>query len=160
MSDPSRICVAVALQRYFAFTPLAERQRSLAAALAKSYGAAIEVITVEAALGIMPDASSTEEKLAAYVEPMRAEGLVVRTACYEGRPSRAVLEHLEGSDADLLLLGSHSKRGVLDIALGSTANVLLRQAPCTVLLVRPTQAEVEGAKAVTIPDLPFIVPGT
>jgi nucleotide-binding universal stress UspA family protein len=37
--------------------------------------------------------------------------------------------------ADLLILGSHSKRGLLDILLGGAAQQVSRVAPCTVILV-------------------------
>jgi nucleotide-binding universal stress UspA family protein len=39
--------------------------------------------------------------------------------------------------ADLLVIGSHSKRGIFDVALGGTARQISSRAPCTVLLVSP-----------------------
>jgi nucleotide-binding universal stress UspA family protein len=39
--------------------------------------------------------------------------------------------------ADLLIIGSHSKRGLLDIALGGTAQQVTKSAPCTIVLVSP-----------------------
>jgi nucleotide-binding universal stress UspA family protein len=39
--------------------------------------------------------------------------------------------------AELLILGSHSKRGLLDIVLGGTAQQVSKAAPCLVVLVSP-----------------------
>ena len=39
--------------------------------------------------------------------------------------------------ADLLILGSHSKRGLLDIVLGGTAQQVSKAAPRLVILVSP-----------------------
>ena len=40
-------------------------------------------------------------------------------------------------NAAILLIGTHSKRGMLDIALGGTAQQIRRRAPCTVMLAAP-----------------------
>ena len=42
--------------------------------------------------------------------------------------------------AELLILGSHSQRGLLDIALGGTAQQVSTSAPCLVVLVSPQRA--------------------
>ena len=42
--------------------------------------------------------------------------------------------------AELLILGSHSKRGLLDIALGGTAQQVSKSVPCLVVLVSPQRA--------------------
>jgi len=39
--------------------------------------------------------------------------------------------------AELLILGSHSQRGLLDIILGGTAQQVSKVAPCLVVLVSP-----------------------
>ena len=48
--------------------------------------------------------------------------------------------------ADLIIIGSHSKRGPLDVGLGSTASALNHDLPATVLMVRPMAEEQERVK--------------
>jgi nucleotide-binding universal stress UspA family protein len=54
-----------------------------------------------------------------------------------GNPRDVIPEVATTLKADLLILGSHSKRGVLDIVLGGTAQQVSKSAPCTVVLVSP-----------------------
>ena len=61
-------------------------------------------------------------------------------------------------NADLLIIGSHSKRGPLDVGLGSTASALLRDLETTVMMVRPTEAERRRAQELAIPRYPWVFP--
>jgi hypothetical protein len=61
-------------------------------------------------------------------------------------------------DGDLLVMGSHSKRGPIDVGLGSTAAAIGRDLEATVLLVRPTQAEQNRAQELMIPKYPLVFP--
>ncbi len=154
----TRICVAVALQRYLDFTPVALRQRELAMVLARSYGSAIRVLSVNAPVPLLPEVETTEDKLARYVEPLAAEGLDVQSRLLEGTPSRMISEYVGEVGADLLIIGSHSKRGPLDVGLGSTAAAISQDLPAAVILVRPTAAEQERIHALMIPRYPLVFP--
>lgn len=52
-----------------------------------------------------------------------------------GTPAQSILEQADNSGTDLIIAGSHSRRG-LEVLLGSTAHKLLNLAKCDVLLVR------------------------
>jgi nucleotide-binding universal stress UspA family protein len=54
-----------------------------------------------------------------------------------GNPRELIVETARQVSADLLIMGSHSKRGIFDIALGGTAQRVSRHAPCQVVLVSP-----------------------
>ncbi len=54
-----------------------------------------------------------------------------------GNPRETIVQVARDIEADVLIIGSHSKRGILDIALGGTAQSVSRRAPCTVVLVSP-----------------------
>lgn len=54
-----------------------------------------------------------------------------------GRPSREILRRLEERPVDLVLVGSRGAGGLRRALLGSVAADLLREAPCSVLLVSP-----------------------
>ena len=154
----SRICVAAALQRYLDITPIAARIRDLAGVLAATYSVPVSVLTVEAPVELLPDVDTMEEKIERYAEPLRALGLDVDVAIRKGKPSREIIAHMEEIGADLLIVGSHSKRGPLDVGLGSTAAALLRDLETTVITVRPTEAEQERATELMIPRYPVVFP--
>lgn len=53
----------------------------------------------------------------------------------EVRARKGIVRHLDGEHFDLVILGSHSRRGIQRLALGSTASAVLRRAPTSVLIV-------------------------
>ncbi len=52
------------------------------------------------------------------------------------RVSDAILDEAKSCNADLIVVGSHGRRGVKRLLLGSDAEAVARQAPCAVLIVR------------------------
>jgi nucleotide-binding universal stress UspA family protein len=154
----TRICVAAALQRYIDITPIAARLRDLAGVLALADNAPLTVVTVEAPVELLPDVETTEEKLERLAAPLRELGLKVNTSLLEGRPSEEIAGLVKIIGADLLLIGSHSKRGALDVGLGSTAAALMRELDVTVLMMKPTEEEQEKAKELMIPRYPVVFP--
>jgi nucleotide-binding universal stress UspA family protein len=78
------------------------------------------------------------EKMDDYVAPLLGQGLPVAKILRLGSsPRHLIMEVAQEIDADLLVIGSHSKRGLLDIALGGTARHLSEHAPCPVVMVAP-----------------------
>jgi nucleotide-binding universal stress UspA family protein len=63
-------------------------------------------------------------------------GLKLRIRQEEGPAARRILEAVAQEMADLLVIGTHARRGVDRVILGSVADRLMRQAPCPVLTVR------------------------
>jgi nucleotide-binding universal stress UspA family protein len=55
-----------------------------------------------------------------------------------------VIEQAKLWNADLIVLGTHGRRGVKRLMLGSDAEQIIRMAPVPVLLVRGSQTE-DGA---------------
>jgi nucleotide-binding universal stress UspA family protein len=154
----TKICVAAALQRYLDITPIAARIRDLAGVLAAAYEIPVSVLSVEAPVELLPEVETMEEKIERYAEPLRAEGLEVGAVIRKGRPSREIIAHMEAIGGDLLIVGSHSKRGPLDVGLGSTATALMRDLETTVIMVRPTEEEQERARELMIPKYPVVFP--
>ena len=154
----TKICVAAALQRYLDITPIAARIRDIAGVLAASHNAPVSVLSVEAPVELLPDVETMEEKIDRYAEPLKAKGLDVAVAVRKGKPSREIIAHMEEVGADLLIIGSHSKRGTLDVGLGSTAAALLRDLETTVITVRPREEEQEKARELMIPRYPVVFP--
>ncbi len=68
----------------------------------------------------------------------RAKALDVpedRVAVVLGKPANVIKEHAGAMNVDLIVMGSHCRKG-LGLLLGSTANGVLHGAPCDVLIVR------------------------
>lgn len=154
----TRICVAVALQRYLDFTPVAVRQREVARLLALASGSTVTVVSVDAPVELLPDVETTAEKLERYLEPLRGDGLRVEAIQRSGQPSAEILAVVSEVGADLLIMGSHSKRGPFDVGLGSTVAALPRDLEVPVLLVRPSVADHERARELMIPRYPVVFP--
>ncbi|RMH04759.1 MAG: universal stress protein [Nitrospirae bacterium] len=53
-----------------------------------------------------------------------------------GDPAFAILEQARASKPDLLLVGSHGRKGLTRFLLGSVSHTLVHHAPCPVLVVR------------------------
>lgn len=53
-----------------------------------------------------------------------------------GAPALAILQEASASDPDLILMGSHGRRGVTRFLLGSVSHTVLHRAPCPLLIVR------------------------
>jgi nucleotide-binding universal stress UspA family protein len=71
------------------------------------------------------------------MELSAAIGYTTRT----GDPREVIVQVAISLQADLLILGSHSKRGLLDIVLGGTAQQVSKSVPCLVVLVSPKKEE-------------------
>jgi nucleotide-binding universal stress UspA family protein len=153
-----RIIVAAALQRYLDLTPIAIRIRDIGGDLAATHGASIHLLSVDAPVDLLPGLETTAEKLDRYAAPIVDRGLEVTTEIKKGRPSRAIEDSVHEVGADLLIMGSHSKRGPIDVGLGSTASAISRELDATVVLVRPTEGEQERAKELMIPKYPLVFP--
>jgi len=75
------------------------------------------------------------EQLENFLEPARREGLRASGAVLEGHPARALADHALSLPADLIVMGTHGRRGFERFVLGSVTERLVRLAPCPVLTV-------------------------
>jgi len=77
--------------------------------------------------------------VAKAVERARQQGVTADTAvmCDPAlRVCDAILDEAKRSKAELIVMGTHGRRGLTRIALGSDAELVLRESPVPVLLVR------------------------
>jgi nucleotide-binding universal stress UspA family protein len=56
-----------------------------------------------------------------------------------GRPFEEIVRYAKVHDVDLIVIGSHGRRGLSHLLLGSVAERVVRTAGCPVLTVRPDQ---------------------
>lgn len=66
------------------------------------------------------------------------DGLDVVTAVEEGVPHECILEYADERDADLIVTGTHGRRGLDRFLLGSVSERVLRGATVSVLVARPS----------------------
>jgi nucleotide-binding universal stress UspA family protein len=84
---------------------------------------------------------------------VEAAGLVSRLELHEGDPADEILKAAAELDADLIVMGTHGRRGVVRWVLGSHAARVRRSAACPVLTVSGPPSEEEGDSIVEIADI-------
>lgn len=79
----------------------------------------------------------TEKLAAAHAR----DGVTITTANVEDTPVHGVQDRLEHGGHDLVVMGSHGRRGVKRWLLGSVAEGTVRYSPCSVLVVHADDAD-------------------
>jgi nucleotide-binding universal stress UspA family protein len=69
-------------------------------------------------------------------EAERAVGRPVHATVLPGAPADEIIRFVREHGQDLLVVGTHGRRGVERLLLGSVAERVVREAPCSVLVVR------------------------
>lgn len=78
------------------------------------------------------------EQLAGFISSF---GLVAGTIIRGGVPSDSILNCATERGCDLIVMGTHGRRGWARLRLGSVAEAVIRQAPCPVLTVKSPKFE-------------------
>ena len=74
-------------------------------------------------------------------ELVRSFGLPAETRIRGGVPAESIIACAKEQDCDLIVMGTHGRRGVFSLGYGSVAEAVLRQAPCPVLTVKSPKFE-------------------
>lgn len=131
------------------FSPLSELAAETAPLLARR-GAMIQLVHCWQVPPIFDDLGSSLAALtseierdanatgARWVERYRSRDFDVSFVALPGAPSHAIRRHLEATDAELVVVGSHGRRGLSRLVLGSVAESTARHARCSVLVMRQT----------------------
>ncbi len=142
------------------FSRWAKRAEDYASALACSWRASLTVLSVaEFPPGLNPDYPVNQQYLADLLKHAssqlvdlkgRAErrGIAVTTRVATGIPSEEVVTAAWAEDSDLIVVGTRGKTGLAHVLLGSTAERVIRGAPCPVLTVRMEPADTEQEEGV------------
>jgi nucleotide-binding universal stress UspA family protein len=87
-----------------------------------------------------------EQLLARTAQQLRAAGLNVTTVAKEGDPKVDVIDVAAEWHADLIMVGSHGRKGLAHFFLGSVSEAVARHASCSVQIVRvPTEVPTDLA---------------
>jgi len=74
-------------------------------------------------------------------EKLSKAGFNVETAVEEGDPKSMILDHAATWKPDLIVMGSHGRKGIEHFLMGSVSEAVVRYAPCSVEVVRVNQAQ-------------------
>ncbi len=129
------------------FSPLSELASEAALTLARK-GGSIELLhcwelppmlgDMGAALAplirdLEKDAATRNQQ---WAERYRNPELEISALTLQGPPTHTIRNRVESSGAELVVMGSHGRRGLSRLLLGSVAELTARHAPCSVLVVR------------------------
>ena len=72
-----------------------------------------------------------------WLDEEQAQFLEVKPSVLtESSPAQAISRFAQGKNADLIIVGTHGRKGLTRMLMGSTAESLLRRSPCPVLVVK------------------------
>jgi universal stress protein A len=136
------------------FSPSADEAWRWAMNLARSLGADLRLIHV--AMPMPADAPRSVyqdyERNAARAEQMLKERAAaaavasgVKTLFRTGEPAQVLVEMASVENIDLVVVGTHQHHPAGDILVGSVAERLIRLAPCTVVVVKPSKTPISVA---------------
>jgi len=94
----------------------------------------------------------SHEKLEVLAQGVRDLGLETEVRLVTGRPGPQIVGAASEARVDLIVIGTRGLSGFRHALLGSTAEHVVRRAPCPVLTVHPESREaLSGVKTVIIP---------
>lgn len=133
------------------FSPTSRRAHDTAIALAKLGHARITILFVLAPVMLVPgqyvDAQTmvalqnrarelSKQQLAVLATRARKAGVRVSVLLREGDPPDQIIRVARLKKADLIVMGTHGRRGLPKLFLGSVAGRVVAAAPCPVVTVR------------------------
>ena len=83
----------------------------------------------------------SEEQLNELIANEVPSGIKVSSIIKVGKPFIEIIEVAKSESADLIIISSHGRTGMDHVLFGSTADKVVRKAPCPVLTVRPHEHE-------------------
>jgi nucleotide-binding universal stress UspA family protein len=140
------------------FSSCADHAQDYAFALASAWGGSLDILHV---VEFQPGMDVEFPVNQMYLDHRKAEagpllqsakerasraGLSAQTHLRVGVPSEEIKAFVRSSGADLVVLGTHGRTGLEHVLLGSTAERIVRIAPCPVLSVKAAQPEASEEK--------------
>jgi nucleotide-binding universal stress UspA family protein len=132
-------------------SPASAAAESLAFELASNLGSAVLLVSVIDPRGLslpgggyrqrVDQARAAREAAAqTIVDRGRREGVSIRCLIWEGDPGESIVEAAEAEGVDLIVVGSHGRRGIDRFFMGSVSERVVRTAPVPVLVARSPAA--------------------
>jgi nucleotide-binding universal stress UspA family protein len=132
----------------FDFSKASERALDVAIEVATAHGARLTILHIcevpvysysELALSpidlLTPIAKAGEERLKQLVRDTQVRFPGARGIFKVGDPSQVILDEVEAGGCDLISMGTHGRRGIAHVALGSVTEKIVRLSPVPVITV-------------------------
>lgn len=85
-------------------------------------------------------------------QPRRFESVPITMATVRGiAPAPAILDYTREHDIDFIVMGTHGRRGINHLMMGSVAEEVVRMSFCPVLTVRSTAAPLAPIRQILVP---------
>jgi len=105
--------------------------------LAMQTGLPVTVVSVVTSSHSAARRQEAQQAVASEVNSLKHMGVEAEGKVMEGRPDEAIVKAAEDVGADLIVIGSHGRTGLIKVLLGSIAERVIGQAICPVLVVKP-----------------------
>jgi nucleotide-binding universal stress UspA family protein len=112
-----------------------------AVALAENHGASLTVLFVFASGFGTPEVHDEETDEAYWkrqleqIRPVNPK-IPVHHVLLEGDPATEIVRYAQDATMDLVVMGTHGRSGLERLLMGSVAEKVMRDAPCSVLVVK------------------------
>ncbi|MEK7684409.1 MAG: universal stress protein [Verrucomicrobiota bacterium] len=136
------------------FSDCSKQALKYAIAFAKQFRAAVTLLTVapvfytfsEFGLVDVPGLEKEreqqcQEQLKKLADQELHNEVPIQTAVRSGQPFQEIVEAAKDLEMDLIIIATHGHTGLTHVLLGSTAERVIRYAPCPVLVVQPKEHE-------------------
>jgi nucleotide-binding universal stress UspA family protein len=76
------------------------------------------------------------KRLGEFTALVKGQGIAAQHRLQSGAPGKAIPDVAQAVEADLIVMGTHGRRGFSHLVSGSVAEAVLRDAPCPVLTIK------------------------
>ncbi len=145
------------------FSRCAEQAQAHALALAQQYGAELHMLHANAALEYAPHVLAQQfpnhEQITAQLRELALRHMSAALSAREAEQVRVqqvyqngisvapvILSYASANDIDLIVMGTHGRRGLGHLLLGSVAEEIVRMATCPVLTIRERKTPTVATK--------------
>ena len=110
-------------------------------------GSEFKIVSVEEPWAIKSSKIGPQEAVTSVQDVLASAGLKATEAVFSGNAKEVILEEARKWDADLIVVGSHGRRGFKRFLLGSVSEAVAMNAHCSVVVVRAAARASRKARA-------------
>ena len=99
-------------------------------------GSEFRIVSAEEPWVITPSTAKAQDAINSATEVLASAGLKATGAVHSGNAKDVILEEAQSWGADLIVVGSHGRRGFKRFLLGSVSEAVAMNAHCSVVVVR------------------------
>lgn len=114
-----------------------------AVSLAKAHNASLTILyVIDPEKTATPEGQGPEAYWRSQIEQVRPldDSIPLSHVVLQGDPATEIVRHVRQARINLVVMGTHGRSGVDRLLMGSVAERVLRDAPCSVLVVKMPRA--------------------